>query len=325
VKLDVERLRCNDPAAIKALHEACRQYAKIGASSMGAGDFADDISQDMFLHIMSGFLESYDPERDVDGWMMTYAQRAAQAMKRKHRWHREFQSEGLETLSAADDDVERQLEEEEEVRQAAKALEELNRRARRAGFGPPPPRDVNTAQGQEGDDTQQRAKSRLERWQHKMRTRPVVHELKTCARRLGLTQYQLATLFGITLNHLRAILYGRIAGTPEAFLKKLKALERKHARSNGAVMRPIQQTMERWRDRLRLGREPGWYLTLGEALGVHRATVYRWKNGLSQPPPHVVRFLDACIEAQAKRTESVSARKPSGAGARGSRAAKRRA
>jgi len=290
---------------------------------MGAGDFADDISQEMFLHIMTGFLESYDPERDVDGWMMTYAQRAAQAMKRKHRWHREFQSEGLETLSAADDDVEQQLEEEEEVRQAAKALEELNRRARRAGFGPPPSRDVNAAQEQ--DDTQQRAQSRLERWQHKMRTRPVVHELKACARRLGLTQYQLATLFGVTLNHLRGILYGRIAGTPEAFLKKLKALEGKHAQANGAVMMPIQRKMECWRDRLRLGRDPGWYLTLGEALGVHRATVYRWKNGLSQPLPHVVRFLDTCIEAQAKRTESASARKPSGARTREPRTAKGRA
>jgi len=310
VKLDVERLRRNEPEAIKSLYTACRQYAKAGASRMGAGDFADDIAQDMFLHITARLLDAYDPERDIDGWMMTYAQRATQAMKRKHRWHREFHSEGLETLSAADDDVEAQLEQEEDARRAAEALEELNRRARRAGFGDAQEQRSGTTPVQ--TDAKLHSKQRVARWQHKMRSRPDVRELEARSRHLGLTHPQLAALCGVSLHHLRGVLYGRIKGTPQAFLDKLDAFEAQQESATGAAVMPIQQKMKRWCQRLRLGNDPGWYLTLGEALGIHRATVYRWRNGLSQPQPYVVRFLDACVEAQARRLgAAASGRQPS--------------
>jgi len=290
MKLDAERLRCNDLGAVRALHEACVRYAKIGSQKMQMGDFADDIAQEMFLKIMTpGFLDEVNPEQEIDGWMVGYAKKAAMGMARKLRWHREYQSEYLDMQPADEPSVEQNAEEAEQAQRAEAAKRALKQR------------EVKSTRSNRRASKQNR---QLTRWQQSKRSRPEVREIVTRYRKLGLTQIELARFCGITLNHLRGILYGRIAGNPRAILDALHSLEENTPAGGlppaGAQV-PIAQQMLRWRDRLRLGREPGWHVTLAEALGVHRSTMYRWKTGKAQPLPHLVRFLDTCVEAHVKR------------------------
>jgi len=300
MKLDVEGLRQNDPDAIRALHEACVRYARMGARRMMMGDFADDIAQDMFLKMVSAnFLDEYDPEQDVDGWMVAYAKRAAMGMARTLRWHREVQSDRLEMEPAADAGLEEQLDE--------AALERRANAAKRAL------REQASASSPHPKARRQEQKDRIERWQRTMRARPVVSEIVTKLARLGLTQQQAAKLLGMPTHHLRAVLYGRVSGKPHVILKQLAEFEAKENASGGIVESatvPITQQMARWRDRLRLGQAPGWHLTLAEALGIHRSTVYRWNTGKSQPAPWLVRLLDTCVEAQVRHEADRNVRQP---------------
>jgi len=140
---------------------------------------------------------------------------------------------------------------------------------------------------------------RFEQWRQKNRARPEVRALVEGARRTGLTHEQLARVVGVSVYHMRALLYGRVAGQPAALLEKFRAFERREAARMPypqVAITPIQTQLRHWRTQLGLDDETEWHLTLSDMLGIRRATIYRWLKGVSQPYPHTMRILDIHVE-----------------------------
>jgi DNA-directed RNA polymerase specialized sigma24 family protein len=84
MKLDKEKLLKNDPVALKDLERVCRECARIGASSVGALDFVDDIVQEVMIKLLTEWIRDYNPEREVEPTLISAAKFVGQTMRRRH-------------------------------------------------------------------------------------------------------------------------------------------------------------------------------------------------------------------------------------------------
>lgn len=310
MRLDVQALESRDQAALAQLMEVCRGCARIGASKAGAHAFADDIAQDLAMFVLEKFLPRYDPERDVEPYLIESARRMGLAYLRRHS--KEYlvgaREEGVDPVALlVDEEIrgEERLVEDEVDRQAEQAkgilIERLRakrgarpRRAAKKPAAAPKRRERSRPAPNLPPPTE--AESRAERARLARVARPSVQELVKIRRRVGLTQEEMARALSLKDNSIRSIEYGVVAGEPEKLLRKARALERKHKRIDADL--PAPKLIRKWCKMLRLNE--GDTVELSRLIGVHRSTLYRWSVSETQPHPHRVRRLNAVVEALAE-------------------------
>lgn len=311
MRLDTTALTRNDPAALAELMRTCSSCARIGASKVGAGSFADDITQELMLLVLGPFLQRYDAERDIEPFLKEAARRMGLSYLRKHT--REVLSqawgEDWDPIEAAEDEsahVERQLAEDEVDQQARSARDILIARMRAkqqaraadstvADLPPAAPAESSCADVKREADPQlpDDEATRIRAIRTDRANRPEVLELAAVRRRIGLTQSEMARALGLLENSIRSIEYGVVAGDPKTLLKSARKLEKQHksidADMTGAAL------IKRWCAELGLREDDT--VELASMLGLHRSTLYRWSAAATQPPPHKVRQLNAVVEA----------------------------
>lgn len=84
MKLDKDRLIAKDPAALKELERVIRECVRIGASQVGALDFIDDLSQELMMLVLFKTIHVYDPDREIEPFLIKAAKLAGMAMRRRH-------------------------------------------------------------------------------------------------------------------------------------------------------------------------------------------------------------------------------------------------
>lgn len=310
MRLDVPALRRQDAAALAALNKTCKTCARIGASKVGALPFVNDIAQDMLIVVLTRWLDVADGERDVEPYLIEMARRMGLSYYRRHS--REINAspdDGEHDLigSMADEgpDAEAANLEQEVERQAAEALAALIARMRevRAGRGaaaapdaPAAVRPSSLPAFVEASATRQEPACAVTAKQRRDRaSRPAVRELVAVRKRLGLTQTQMARALGLTsINAIRSLEYGVVLGEPGKLLAGARELEGRMSASFNAALSGAALVCD-WARRLGVSvDDPS---GLAQHIGVHRTTIYRWRNDITQPPPHLVRLVNAIVEA----------------------------
>lgn len=308
MQLDVQALQSRDVAALAELMEVCRVCARIGGSKAGAHAFVDDIAQDLVMFVLEKFLPRYDPERNVEPYLVESARRMGLAYLRRHS--REYlvgdRDQGADPVTLMVDEeiaVEERLADDEVEREANTAKQILIKRMRtrrnsgtrvenKARAEPTPPRSEVPAPAERSEPMSE-AETRAEQARLARVERPTVQELIKLRRRVGLTQEEMARALGLSDNSIRSIEYGVVSGEPEALLRKARKLEERHKRIDADL--PGPELIRRWCKML--GINKGDTVELSRTIGVHRSTLYRWSVSETQPHPHRVRRLNAVVEA----------------------------
>lgn len=234
MKLDVEALRQHDAVALASLRAAALRSAKLAAFNTGANDYEDDIAQEIVIHVLTRFLDVYDPALDVDNYFHEMARRLGRSMHRSstRELHRGdaldlVDAAGFDDGDTADADIEREAIEQAAASARRILVERIRARAHR---------NARKAHIKDAMEPQtQAAPSR----RAPVRTTPLV----------------------------------AADGAPLVWIK-----------------------LREWCDVLGIDMNvPSWHNTLAERLGAHRATVWRWRRGVTQPSASVVRGLDALV------------------------------
>lgn len=304
MKLDASALQAGDGASLLQLDALCRECARKGAYKVGALSFADDIAQEMMLHVLHRFLAVYDGERDVEPYLIEVGRRLGLGFIRRHSKEMIFgmTEEGanpLDRMVDADpiaDEMAMQDEIDAKARVARQTLIERMRGKKRvqsvkhAEIPPPTKSAIPTATVQ--SDSRAAINRRIRA------ARKEVVEINRIRRRIGYTHEQLAKAIGRTPNTVRTLQYGAVHGDPKTVLAEVRALEERLA-FDATV--PIWKRLREWCERLGIDHESekNWHIALGELIGVHRATMYRWRTGKTQPMPHVMRALDSYVDGLA--------------------------
>lgn len=87
------------------------------------------------------------------------------------------------------------------------------------------------------------------------------------------------------------------ANAPKAMPPKLPARERA-PRRRAEVEEPIWQVMRTWCVKLGIDTsDDAWHVQLVEPLGVHRATLWRWRTGKTHPTGEAIRAINEIVDA----------------------------
>jgi Uncharacterized protein conserved in bacteria len=307
MKLDVAALTRKEPAAVADLLRLCQQCARVGAAKVGAQSFTNDIVQDMMLLVLERFLPAYDGEREVEPFLIEAARRMGLGYQRRHG--REIllpeREDGGDPLHQVADDVAATADvaaiEEETNRRAAEARAALIARMRErqsAASGgranAAKPAAVKTRKPSKTARRRMRGDDPRLLLRQARANRPAVQRLRAIRRKLGLTQEQMAIALGLTPNAIRSLEYGLVDGRPDLLLKKAQGLLRAHG-ANFDGTASIQDCMQRWCRMLKVPEHD--MLALGQHIGVHRSTLFRWRTGRTHPPPHIIREIHTLVEA----------------------------
>lgn len=312
VQLDVQALQARDASALAQLMEVCRSCARIGAYKAGAQAFSDDISQDLAMFVLEKFLPRYDPDRDVEPYLIESARRMGLAYLRRHSKEylvgaREDGADPVALLVDQNARAEEQMAESEAdrlVRQAKKILVErmrtyqerpVNDQDARQSRGAAPTAAPRPAPAQKAVAPQTEQETRAEEARLARVNRPEVQELIRIRRRIGLTQEEMAKALGLSDNSIRSIEYGVVAGEPKALVQLARKLEANYKTIDADLPGPA--LIQRWCKMLGLPEDDT--VELSRRIGVHRSTLYRWSVEKTQPHPHRVRRLNAIVEVLA--------------------------
>lgn len=294
--LDKDALRRNDPRAMNELFIACNKFARIGARASRVPNYqnyVDDVAQDMAMHVLNKFLNVYDGVRDVSNYLIDVAKKMTSGYSRK-AWRertsttmssedgelRDMQFDAVDEAMASSDE-EAELAEIEESALLAKTILLDRMRAKREDRALQSQRDKA---GHEPVATKQ------------------VKQLLETKERLGLTFEQVEVVTGLSRQTL--IRAGERGALGEKEVCAIQKVEGAEAGGGFDATRPIWEQMRLWCKRLGVSLDhPSWHVELSEVIGVHRATAYRWRFGKTQPPPHVLRDLDAVVEGIVRSRE----------------------
>jgi len=323
MKLQVEQLRTGNAAAIRELHALCVRCAKIGARKVGAGEFEEDIAQDMVMAVLQSFLDRYDGVSGVDSFLIEMARRMGLSYWRRHS--REIsalpkhEDDGDPINLAPDPDevpIEEQAAEAISIAEANDARAQLIERIRATATNVEHHGDASTneasdectvePEGEQHPEDEASPSARLARirWyrinlRRVQRPRPKHTEntLIQCRKDTGLSQSALAAALDMSVIQLRK------AEQLETLPKRLKERVAEVWAAAGKGMSEMDgpRCVERWCHQL--GIDADRTTELAEQIGVHRATVYRWRTGKSHPPVYLKRKLDVMVSVLAERRQ----------------------
>lgn len=240
MQLDVAGLRVNDRTALRALQTTARSCAVAATGRLGVPDFADDVAQEVVLHVLTRFLDVYVPGREVDAYFLKVSRYLALGMRRQSskESHREDVTSLRDAIECDTDSADRQAEQSEIAGRALAAkqilVSRIRARASSARKVAHPPPAVPVAVESPASD--------------KIVVRPL---------------------------------------------------------PSGVEPAPVWRKMRDWCALLNIdtAADTAWHNTLAEFIGVHRATVWRWRTGKTQPPKTVVRGIDLLIEEYCRQTQ----------------------
>lgn len=304
MRLDVDGLRSRQPDAIQALMGACERAAKVSATKVGAGEFVQDITQDMAMMVLTRFLEVYDREREIEPFLHEMARRMGLSYYRRHS--REVNASGvseeydiLDHVAGDELDGEAERIEDEAEREARQAREILIQRIRAKAAdskAEPPitaPPSPATKKASRTSGAYRNSPRRLVRAK-----RREVQELVAIRKRIGLTQSQMAAALNLpSIRAIRSIEYGVVHGDLDVLLPAARALEaelRNTDDGDSILSNSGSELVRRWSRAL--GVAEGDVSGLAQHIGVNRVTVYRWSLDKTRPPAHLVAAINTMVE-----------------------------
>lgn len=284
----------------------CRECSRIGTSKAGAREFADDVMQDMALHVLGRFIDVYDAERDPRPYLIEVARRLGLGYLRRHSKEviygkQDDAYDPFDALLAEDMEVERRLEQDEADMRALQAKETLLARMRERAAGKPAPAVPSPPEAPVVRPRPSRPPDmHADPVRQRRRQRPEVREIERIRRRIGYTHEQLAAAIDMAPSAIRTLCYGAVDGDPEEILRRVRGVEATHGVFDATV--PIGQRLIEWCEKLGInhGEQDDWPSRLTEEIGVHRSTMFRWRSRNVQPAPHIMRAMDALVDALAQ-------------------------
>lgn len=306
--LDVAALRAHDPRAMRELDALCRKCARVGAAKVSAHEFIDDIVQEMMLMVLGKFVGVYDGVSEVDAFLVKTARLMGLGFLRKH---------SKEVLVSVRDGDERADILHEHADESAQPLDEaLDDRVTREQAVAAKQRLIDRIREKQAAQAPiAAAKARPaairpagSNWESGNRFRASKETpLRLARHTIGLTQSELADELAVSVTTLR-----RLESEPAIprDIKKRMAKLLKDERLADPANKAGTRRINKWAKRL--GIDPGDTVALADEIGVHRATVFRWKTGKSVPPPHIVRRVDAIVSVVSERKQRLSGKRSAG-------------
>lgn len=311
MKLDREALERRESEALQGLMKLCAHCARIGSHKVGARMFEDDIAQDMTMLVLDRFIHEYDGERDVEPFLVEVARRMALSYQRRHS--REVVLGGLpdgdrNVIEEHPDDtidIERDIDAGVTRDRAAEARRILVERIRQRATEP-----GQNAEGPASDapadwytvklprPTAEKELSTAQAERKRLAGRGVVKELVRLRKGMGLTQVEMAAALGVSANTLRSIEYGAAKGNPEELVLQARSLTASQGTVTPAGGEAVAM-IEGWMRRLGLHEDDT--TGLAERIGVHRATLFRWRTGRTEPPGPRLRRINALVDVLVER------------------------
>lgn len=306
---------------MRELSALCLRCAKIGARKVGAGDFEEDIAQDMMMAVLQSFLDRYDGVSDVDSFLIEMARRMGLSYWRRHS--REIAAtpkheDDSDPINLAPDPnavpIDEQTAEAISIEEANQARQQLIERIRAAAAhsvdeqaddtvataeGIQPEGEVDQLPLDESSPTARLAKIRWYRINLRriLRPKPKASEnaLVLCRKDTGLSQSALATALGMSVIQLRKA--EQLDSLPKRLRERVSEVWAAAGKGMSEMDGP--RCVARWCNEL--GIDADRTTELAEQIGVHRATVYRWRTGKSHPPIYLKRKLDVMVSVLAER------------------------
>jgi RNA polymerase sigma factor (sigma-70 family) len=299
VKVDLDAVRANDPAALKDLLRAVKKSARAGCNRLGAERLADDVSQELFMLFIRDLIDKFDPSYNLEPYLIQSAVNVARTMLRKQKEIvmedeelRNHQHNDINTGNGINEDVPVLPHEQQ------KALEKI-----RMAF----PGIVEVAPSQRSVNSKQVAEFVKERKPPQRKLSESCERLRNIRIELAIPQEEFANRLGIPTTTLLSYEYGRTTNVPSRVMEEAERIhiqEKSVARSNASLERqPMSAIVAEWARKL--GVDPDDTHSIAEAIGVANSTVHRWLHGGMRPRPRELGGYMRQVELMARRLEKV--------------------
>jgi hypothetical protein len=213
----------------------------------------------MTLHVLTRFIHVYDPTRDAEPYLIDVATKMGSGMRRK-TWREE--SSGV-SEDSHDDTL-------PHVADGADAA------------------DLQIEQ--EEEDT--RASLARQELLRRMAAKRAQGKKQDASSEPAFTPAELASVEQ-AVSELLAKMEGKKEPRRPARARVLRV-----AASQQECDVPAWQMMREWCQKLKIDTtDAAWHVQLSEPLGVHRATLWRWRYGKTSPAPSVLQALSAVVDA----------------------------
>ncbi len=322
-KEELARVRSGHPAALRALQPIVVKCARAGCVKAGelSAAFVEDVTQELWMIFLGSVGERFNPEYNVEPWLIEAARRIALALRRKTQRETvasdcnglasdedasmdgilSFLNDGEEAPEAkrgstkSFDDVEVDIDREQALQYLMKKCNRIEKLAMHV-VATEPASDVRpTSSPDVGRAPRKPSKAHL--------SSVYATELHNIRTTLCFTHEEMATRLGLKVATYQAYEYGRIKAVPDAIMERARALLHDQDYSyvvekfKGKTMRDI---VHEWAKRMHT--EPS-VSNMARLLGVNKSTVSRWLSLDSEPSPYeLVRFEDI-VEQQVRRIE----------------------
>jgi len=317
MKLDKAGLLAKDPIALKTFERVVRECARIGASHVGALEFAEDIAQELVIIILYRTIHIYDEQREIEPFLIEAAKRIGKTMRRKHG--REVligegsadDARGGDWIESVADPLHEDLSDRmdrERAEQRADADALLARLAIEAGIPDPTGRHAPDESAALPAPAARKARPKVR--PKRRSSQPNRKPLCKSARRIREIRLQakythrwMAQSLGITLSQMHAIEYGiskpgdGLVARAEAILKEIEAeAPALLGRGSGDVVRSWLK---------RLGLHPEDYTGFAEVIGVNRSTAFRWLRKTYRPTSERLWAVELLVQEAERKRKSV--------------------
>lgn len=303
MKLDPAGIRSGDSKAMFDLIQVCKKAARIGAKRANSFSFAEDVGQDLVMLVLNKWLDHYNPELDVEPFLVESARRMS--LKYRRASDRELHV-GLDVTSDSEDGTALTRASQDEVDGLATAiddqLEALSRQARdilvqrlrdrdRASAKPESSATLKAAsdgrvgvRDDAGESPDRRRAARRER-----AARSSVQEIIQIRKQLRLGQAAMAKGMGVSVEVLRRVESGLVEGDAERLAARARAMLQGHGGSSEADVIEGEAFYLGLCKMLQV--QPDNVVLVSKLLGVHRTTIFRWRTGRTIPLAAVTRHF----------------------------------
>jgi DNA-binding XRE family transcriptional regulator len=326
MKLDPDGIRARDTKAMYDLVQVCKKAARIGTKRAAAMSFAEDVGQDLVMLVMTKWIDHYNPDRDVEPFLVESARRMALSYMRAsnreiHMAHEKFSEygenswpggsvhegsisgtselEGADVLSnALEDELDVQSKQARIILiQRLRERDRMNVDRNKLSEAPPTESVPNIGSTTESVVADRRRESRRAKIE-----RSSVQEIIRTRKELRLNQSDMAQRLGISLERLRRIESGMVEGNAEVLAIKARTIKQEQAMIGDSTSKNDGEKFYLGLcDMLKV--QPENVVLVSKLLGVHRTTIFRWRTGRTIPLAAVTQHFNNLAEQMVKEKD----------------------
>lgn len=340
MKLNKEKIRNNDQQALLELHRAAKNCAKIGAASVKAYEFADDIAQEVMMLVLSK-MDQYDPEREIEPFMIEASKLIGKTMLRKH---------SREILAGSEDDSDQgirleefedknslsaeeiiDMEREEMLSMAEILISKFSQSLERQEAAeaadsasplqqtPPAPPSFKHPEDEQARPAKRKKSRKADTsapdWdeidappppkgkRQKRTLGPKAARFREIRKKICYTHRWMATALGVEIGTIHAIEYGLSEPTDEMLDKAEEMLSRMQASTPKLLASDPRMIAADWMRRLGLHDED--YSGLARIVGVNRSTAFRWLRGEYMPTPKKLWAIEILVQLKEEERNKI--------------------